>query len=277
MKLGHGIQSMPWISCPGIISTESSWWGGGKGGRGGWKKKQTQISWYGGTSTTPLLLLPRSAHFLQSAFIPPPPPPFHFPLLLFIYCPVFYVVCLPSGWKTAVRSCVRPRPCVSVKELWNDASIPSVLYFLLWLTITVTVNWCCISLLTLLSFAFSLLLLYPRASQYQVVEGKCLLGVLCCSYESKIWNMSELGVSEVGFVGVYLYAQILTWNWVLSIQEWKPLCKVQGYMSVLWPMLYFNSLFKRMPAFFLLVRVLDLLWEDSLVGIWAPWFVHTLH
>lgn len=31
--------------------------------------------------------------------------------------------------------------------------------------------------------------------------------------------MSELGVSEVGFVGVYLYAQILTWNWVLSIQE----------------------------------------------------------
>lgn len=83
--------------------------GGGKGGSGGgggcWKKKQTQISWYGGTSTTPLLLLPPSAHSLQSAFTPHPPP---FPLLLFIYCPVFYVVCLPPGWKRqCVHVCVR--------------------------------------------------------------------------------------------------------------------------------------------------------------------------
>lgn len=129
MKLGRRSQSMPWISCPGIISTER---------RRGEKETDTNQSlWRHLDYTSP-----------PTPSIHPLSPACHHQalplstLLLFICFSVFSVVCLPLGWKLCVYMCsiMYVCVCVCVKALWNDALIHSVLYFLIWLTITVRVN-----------------------------------------------------------------------------------------------------------------------------------------
>lgn len=220
MKLGRRSQSMPWISCPGIISTER---------RRGEKETDTNQSlWRHLDYTSP-----------PTPSIHPLSPACHHQalplstLLLFICFSVFSVVCLPLGWKLCVYMCsiMYVCVCVCVKALWNDALIHSVLYFLIWLTITVRVNRRRISLsLSLAPSSFYFLpISLPRSlflwvSEYHVVEWKCLRGVLYCRYKRRVWSVSACIVHERYVLYLCMLVCIsmcyfLTWNTVLSIQE----------------------------------------------------------
>lgn len=276
MKLGRRSQSMPWISCPGIISTQ-------RRGGGGWK--QTQISWYGGTSTIPLHPLLPSTHSFQSAFIYP----FLFPpsCSSFAFLPSLLFVC---PWaENSVCLCVR----VCVKALWNDALIHSVLYFLIWLTITVRVNRHRISLSRSLSFLLSPYF-FPSLSLSMSIRVSCCWMECCTSvYEECCIAVTREGfgewvcvlwVSVVCFVPVCVCLYALFWNTMQSIEECMLLlCTVWGHMVVLRPVLYIwhlcvwgdaKSVFYFFPVH---VLVFICVQEDLLVGICIPWFLHTLH
>lgn len=136
MKLGRRSQSMPWIFRSGIISTWG--WGGELGvGKGrhksvGLKAPQLYLSSHS--------LYPPTLSNLPSS-TPSSPPPLCYS---FAFSSFVSVVCLPLGTKLWVCSIMYV--CVCLKALWNDTLIHSVLYFLIWLTITVRVNRRCISL-----------------------------------------------------------------------------------------------------------------------------------
>lgn len=107
MKLGRRSQSMPWISWPGIISTERR----GRGWGVGWKKETdtNQSVWRHLDFTTP----PTPAiHPLSPTRLDQPLSLSS--LLLSICFPVFSVVCLPLGWKLCVYVLhyARARACV---------------------------------------------------------------------------------------------------------------------------------------------------------------------
>lgn len=82
-------------------------------------------------SSTPSTFLPLAIHFLSCLFCS-------------LFAPRLKTLC--------VYVCMRACVCGT---LWNDALIHSVLYFLIWLTITVRVNRCCISLFPSLSLWLS--------------------------------------------------------------------------------------------------------------------------